>query len=212
MNHTNRLVRSSMRYVHLRTRCPFVLACGFLSIAIGLCTPVRADDLFDAQTYRMLTSDLRAQRVGDTLTVLVVENSSASAKADSDSSKQSDVGIRLSTPGTRKDLELTLADEFKGGGSTQRNGKLLAQLSVTVVAVEANGDLRVAGEQLLEINKDKQSIKLEGRVRRADVGEANTVLSSRLADARISYVGDGVLGDAQRRGWLPRIFSFLGLI
>lgn len=172
----------------------------------------QADDLFDATAYRTLTSDHRAYRVGDTLTVLVLENSSASANADSTSHKQSDIGIKVSAPVTQHNVGLGLSDDFNGKGSTLRTGKLLAQLSVSVVDVDKNGDLYVAGEQLLEINNDKQSIKLEGRVRREDISETNTVPSNRLADARISYVGDGVLGESQRRGWLPRIFSFLGLI
>ena len=174
--------------------------------------PAQADDLFDAEAYRPLTSDRRAYRVGDTLTVLVLENSSASANADTSSRKQSDVGIKLAGPNTQRNMGLGLSDEFDGKGSTVRGGKLLAQLSVSVIGVDHNGDLYVAGEQLLEINRDRQSIKLEGRVRREDISETNTVPSSRLADARISYVGDGVLGEAQRRGWLPRIFSFLGLM
>lgn len=179
---------------------------------LGCAGAARADDLFDASVYRALTSDRRAHRTGDTLTVLVLENSSASANADTSSRKQSDVGIKLAGPNTQRNMGLGLSDEFDGKGSTVRGGKLLAQLSVSVIGVDHNGDLYVAGEQLLEINRDRQSIKLEGRVRREDISETNTVPSSRLADARISYVGDGVLGEAQRRGWLPRIFSFLGLM
>jgi len=171
-----------------------------------------ADNLFEPAQFRSLTSDHKAYRTGDALTVLVVENSSASAHADSSSQKQADLGIKLSAPATRRDFGIGLEQDFSGRGASQRTGKLLAQLSVTVIEVDQNGDLQVAGEQLLEINNDRQSIKLEGRVRRADISETNTVMSNRLADARISYVGDGVLGDSQRRGLLPRIFSLLGLL
>ena len=201
----------------MRTPNPFVrkhlLPAAWAALAMAVAfAPARADNLFDPAAYRNLTSDHRAYRVGDTLTVLVLENSSASANADSSSHKASDIGIKVAAPVVQRNLGLGLSDDFTGKGGTQRAGKLLAQLSVTVVEVDKNGDLRVAGEQLLEINSDKQSIKLEGRVRREDIGETNTVPSNRIADARISYVGDGVLGEAQRRGWLPRIFSFLGLI
>lgn len=190
-----------------RLRLP--LALWFLTALSGM---AHADDLFKATNYRPLTSDHRAFRVGDTLTVLVVENSSASANADSTMHKQSDIGIKATSPQRQHNAGLSLSDDFNGKGNTARNGRLLAQLTVSVVDVDTNGDLLVAGEQSLEINKDKQQIKLEGRVRRADIGEGNAVPSSRLADARISYVGDGVLGDAQHRGWLPRILSFLGLM
>jgi flagellar L-ring protein precursor FlgH len=81
-----------------------------------------------------------------------------------------------------------------------------------VQSVEANGDLTVKGEQLIEINEDKQAIKLEGRVRTADIRENNTLDSTRIANAKISYVGDGVLASRQHPGVLSRLFSLLGLL
>lgn len=188
--------------------------CTLLAAAtlLGCAGAARADDLFDASVYRALTSDRRAHRTGDTLTVLVLETSSASANADSASHKQTDFGVKVSTPNRPQNVALGLSSDFSGKGSTVRSGRLLAQLTVSVTRVDPNGDLHVAGEQLLEINKDRQQIKLEGRVRPADIGEGNTVASNRLADARISYVGDGVLGDSQQRGWLHRILGYLGLM
>ena len=81
-----------------------------------------------------------------------------------------------------------------------------------VRSVEDNGDLIVSGEQLIKVNDEKQEIVLSGRVRPIDISENNTVVSSRLADARISYVGDGVLGEKQRPGILTRILSWLRII
>jgi len=83
---------------------------------------------------------------------------------------------------------------------------------VRVVDVAPNGDLVVAGQQLIEVNEEKQEIKLEGRVRAVDVSESNTVLSTRLADAKIWYVGDGLLGEKQRPGILTRILSWLRIL
>lgn len=172
-----------------------------------------ADNLFKEADFRSPVSDRRAFRVGDTLTIQVVENSSASASADTSSDKQADMGFKLTTPNLhQRNGALGLNEDFAGKGRSLRVGKMLALISVTVVSVEANGDLNVAGEQLMEINDEKQSIKLEGRVRQADIGDNNTVLSTKLANARISYVGDGILTDSQTRGWLPRLFSWLGLI
>jgi flagellar L-ring protein precursor FlgH len=70
----------------------------------------------------------------------------------------------------------------------------------------------VSGEQLIKVNDERQEIVLSGRVRPIDIAENNTVVSSRLADARISYVGDGVLGEKQRPGILTRILSWLRII
>jgi flagellar L-ring protein precursor FlgH len=83
-------------------------------------------------------------------------------------------------------------------------------MSVSVVGVAANGDLLVAGEQVLEINSDRQKIRVEGRVRPLDISDANAVLSSRLADAKISYLGDGDLANRQRPGFWSRLFQWAG--
>jgi flagellar L-ring protein precursor FlgH len=94
---------------------------------------------------------------------------------------------------------------------TQRAGRLLAQITVSVVALEPNGDLQIAGEQLLEVNNEKQMIRLEGHVRPQDIGENNAVVSNRIANASIHYVGDGVLAEGQRPGWITRVLTWMGL-
>lgn len=171
-----------------------------------------AANLYDQTGYRPLTGDRRARHLGDILTVLVVENSSAAATADTRTDKSNDLGVRLATPNKRQNQALGLNENFDGGGRISRSGRLLAQLSVAIVGIEANGDVRVQGEQNLEINGETQAIRLEGRLRPIDISETNTVLSNRISEARITYIGDGVLAESQRKGWLSRILSFLGLI
>jgi flagellar L-ring protein precursor FlgH len=174
--------------------------------------PVYAADLYQPADYRALTSDRRARSVGDVLTVLVVENSSASSSAGTSTDKGADGGVRFVTPNRQRSYGLGLEETFDGSGKVSRTGRLLAQLSVNIVAIRPNGDLMVQGEQQIEINGEKQAIRIEGRVRPVDVSEGNAVLSSRIADSRITYVGDGVLAESQRKGWLPRILSLLGLL
>lgn len=173
-----------------------------------------AADLFRDEDYRSLTSDRRAYQVGDVLTVLVVENSSASATAGTKADKGGDIGGHGSTitPPRKYDFALGFSENFDGGGRIARTGRVAAQISVAVVGIEANGDLRVKGEQNLEINDEKQAIRVEGTVRRADISETNTVMSSRISNAQITYIGDGVLAESQHKGWLTRVLSFLGLI
>jgi flagellar L-ring protein precursor FlgH len=105
-----------------------------------------------------------------------------------------------------------LSDDFNGKGTIQRSGKLAAQITVTVQSVEPNGDLVVAGRQLIEVNDEKQHIVLSGKVRPVDIGENNTVVSTRLADANISYVGDGILAEKQQPGIISRILHWLRLL
>jgi len=174
-----------------------------------------AADLYQEATYRSIVADVKAHRLGDSLTVLVMETSSAASTADTNAKRATDVSIHaLSDVGrfTRKgEMGANVNNDFSGVARTQRAGKLLAQITVTVVGVEPNGDLRIAGEQLLEVNDEKQMISLEGKVRPEDVSENNSVVSNRIADAKIHYVGDGVLADGQKPGLITRVLTWLGL-
>lgn len=170
--------------------------------------------LYNEANYRALTSDRRAHRVGDLLTVLVFETSSASASADTTTAKSGGLGLalestRFARPGSAK---LSLTEDFNGRGRSQRSGRLVAQLTVTVLSVEPNGDLVVSGEQLLHVNNERQEIVLSGRVRQSDITESNTIASSRLANAQISYVGEGALSEKQAPGILSRVLTWLGLL
>ncbi|MBN9053127.1 MAG: flagellar basal body L-ring protein FlgH, partial [Rhizobiales bacterium] len=84
-------------------------------------------------------------------------------------------------------------------------------VTVTVTEVVPNRELRVAGEQLLTVNEELQKVNLEGRVRPQDISNGNVVLSTRLADARITYVGEGDVSERARRSAWRRIFDWLGL-
>lgn len=172
---------------------------------------VRAQSLFDPAAFRPLIADHKALRVGDIVTVQVVENATAAVNADTGSRRSNSIGLRLARahlPGVN--VGLGADGEFDGGGRTSRNGRLLAQLSVTVREVLPNGDLRLEGEQLLTINDEQQRINLEGRARPQDVSDANVVLSSRLAGARITYLGEGELAERQRPAWWRRLLDWLG--
>lgn len=171
-----------------------------------------AETLYQVDTYRSLTSDRRAYQIGDVLTVLIVENSSASATAGTNTDKSNNVGIKFSIPNRQEESALSLQEEFDGRGKIARSGKLLAQISVTVKDINPNGDLLISGDQLIEINDEKQSINIKGKVRPIDIDARNSVLSTRIADAQIKYVGDGVLADSQHKGWLSKIITFLGLL
>lgn len=171
-----------------------------------------AQNLYRYDQYRPLVSDRRAHRVGDILTVLVVENASASATAGTNTDKSNGLGAQFSSPSSsQKNYSLSVDQNYDGGGKSARTGKLLAQISVEVKAVEQNGDMLISGVQDIEINDEKQTINLAGKVRSIDVDERNTVLSTRVANAKITYVGNGVLAESQHKGWLSRLITLFGL-
>lgn len=190
-------------------------------VATWACAPAGAADgrsLYHEDTFQPLTADHRAHRVGDLLTVMVYEDASASSTADTSTGRDADVGVTVTLPlphaspfhGTHKAAAGTSSD-FRGQGQTERSGRVVAQLTVPVVAVAANGDLQIAGTQALEINGEKQSIHIEGKVRMVDVTAANTVLSTRVAEARLSMAGDGTVTDQQKPGWWQRLLTMFGV-
>lgn len=183
-----------------------------LLAAIAYAGHAAATSLYDERSYRPLIADSKAFRVGDVVTVQVIENASASSASDTTTRRTNDLSGSITHPsGKIATADLNLAGQFDGGGTTERNGKLVAQLTVTVKEVLPNGDLRIGGEQHLTIDNESQRIYLEGHVRPQDISDANVVASTRLADARIVYLGDGDLSERQRRSWWRRIVDWLGL-
>ncbi|MXN79980.1 flagellar basal body L-ring protein FlgH [Burkholderia sp. 4701] len=184
------------------------LACCALMAALS----ARADTLYQAENFRPLIADRRAGAIGDIVTVLVYEQSSASQTADTSTRAGFALNGSVSTlyAGNNR-AQVGAGDDYGGRGQIQRTGRLLAQLSATVVAVLPGGDLVVAGEQRIDVNGEKTGIRLNGRVRAIDIGPGNTVLSTRLADARIDYTGDGFITDRTRPGLIPRFLAWLGL-
>jgi len=179
------------------------LVCG----CIGL--PAVAEDLYSSQSYDALAADHRALRVGDNLTVIVTEITSSTTDARTTADKDGAVSGSATLHNRQQQGAFNLNETFNGGGTIERSGKLLARLTVVVQSVEPGGNLHVKGQQNIVVNGDKQKLIVEGRVRQQDVAADNTVLSSRLSDAKISYTGDGVLSQKQRQGLLTRLLDWL---
>lgn len=173
--------------------------------------PRAKGSLYSDAQFQALTSDKRRFEVGEVLTIMVYENASATSSADTGTNRDSNVGVGVDLPNWKKSAGVTANNDFNGTGRTQRAGRVLAQITVLVREVLPNGDLWVGGEQLLEINGEKQTIRAEGRVRPRDVNENNVVLSSRLAEAKLAFVGDGVLGDMQRPRWWQKLLGLFGI-
>lgn len=190
------------------------LAAGtILGLAVCGSLPALAADLYADGGWPALASDRTAGEVGDILTVIIFENSVASNSAQTTSRKDSRLAGEISAGDSLDESgELALSSRFEGTGQTGRTGKIVAQMSVVVDEVLPNGDLRVSGEQILNIDGDRTRIKLKGRVRRADISGGNTVLSTRLADVLIDYDGRGFVSRSGTPGIVTRILSFLGLV
>jgi flagellar L-ring protein precursor FlgH len=185
-----------------------------IAIALLAALPLAApcESLYREDSYRPLVADNKAHRVGDILTVLVIENATAASSADTNTQRKQGLGVEYTdTLHTGRVLNGQINNNFDGRGTTERSGRLLAQISVRVTGIDAGGDLLVSGEQLLEINREAQRIKLDGRVRPQDVSDQNTIASTRIADARISYVGEGDVAQRSRPSWWHNFLTWIGL-
>lgn len=190
-------------------KCVRVAALLFAAALSSAVAP--AQSLFREDSWRPLTADNKAFRPGDVLTVQVYENSSATASADTDTRRNNTLNAELAHGATVVgQTSARVGGDFTGGGRTQRASRLLATLTVTVQEVLPGGQLRVAGTQAVTVNNELQKVTLEGLVRPIDISDGNLIQSTRIADARITYIGEGDLSERQRRAWWRQIVDFLG--
>lgn len=183
-----------------------LIALLFYGVFAGI---VSAGSLYDEDQYVSLTSDRRSTRVGEIVTVLIYESASASTKMQTDTNKSVDVGARATDGTNTIQGAVGVNSDFGGGGTSGQKGELVASVSVEVLEVMANGDLRVAGEQYIEFNNDVQKISVKGLVRKQDISANNTVLSTRLANASISFSGEGLLTNRSKPGILTTVWNWL---
>lgn len=148
-----------------------------------------ANDLYTPGPWPAMASDRTAQSVGDTLTVVIFESSTAANSVEGGSERSAALTGAISGGDVSEAGDVRLRGTRQQRLETGRTGRLVAQISVTVEEVLPNGDLRVAGEQTININGKRTLIKVRGRLRREDILASNTVLSTRLADAVIDYDG-----------------------
>lgn len=168
--------------------------------------------VFSTSGYTPLTSGARAGQVGDILTVLLVERTTATKSNSATTGRDGSVGLTPPTTGILNvlkstDLSASGNQSFKGKGEAAQSNALSGEIAVTVVAVRPNGVLDVKGEKFLKLNRGDERIELTGLVRIADISADNRVLSTRVANARIAYTGKGEIARASKQGWLQRFFS-----
>lgn len=186
---------------------PAALAAAILTIPAGL----QAASLYHTDQYAPLTSDIRSFKVGDAVTVQIVETSSAQSQAQSTAARDLNLSATLQGSISQHTAGVDLQRNINNSGSTGRSGTLTAEISVRIQEVAANGDLVVHGTQTITVNGESQKISVSGVVRPIDVSSDNVVQSTRLTNAQIEYVGKGFVNSSQRESWISRLFGMLGL-
>ncbi|AIR90058.1 flagellar basal body L-ring protein FlgH [Pseudomonas cremoricolorata] len=176
--------------------------------------------IYQAGFEQNLYSDRKAFRVGDIITITLNERTSASKNAGSQIAKNSKAKLGLtslfgSSATTNNPFgggDLSLSGGYSGDRSTKGDSKanqgntLTGSITVTVADVLPNGIISVRGEKWMTLNTGDELVRIAGLVRADDIATDNTVSSTRIADARITYSGTGSFADASQPGWLDRFF------
>lgn len=168
-----------------------------------------------------LYTDKKAVKVDDVITVLILEDAKATNDAKTSTNKSQDASVDV------KPLAVTWAgspvseysptvgfgagvkQKYDGQGRTSRAGEVKATVSARIVAVYDNGNLLIEGNKEVEINNEKEILRVSGIVRPADISPDNTILSEKIADSRIQYSGQGDSHQAARPGVLARFFNWI---
>ena len=157
----------------------------------------------------LFATDRRASKVGDILTVALSENFSASKSQSAKSAKKGAMKFdfpNVMTAGADDGLFDSSSDlSFDGSGSAGQNNSLRGELSVTVTKVFSNGNMEILGQKKLTLNNGDEYIRLLGIIRPEDINNQNTVQSSRIANAKISYTGAGDVADTSKKGWFAKL-------
>lgn len=185
-------------------------------IPIGLlfsCISLNAQDMRQNSIFSLF-SDQKATKIGDALTILVVESSQASNNAETNTGRTSKVGLtaggtlgKNSLPGAN--LSVGTDNQFSGTGTTKTTGMIQTKISATIDSVLQNGNLVINGSRKIKINGEEQTIKIKGIVRTSDINADNSVLSYNISEAEISFEGNGMINESQHPGWLTKFLHWI---
>jgi len=179
--------------------------------------PARAADgaIFNASAgYAGLVEGLRARAVGDPLTITLIEATTTSKSAGAKTQRGGSASITPPSAGPLSflnpdALKAASSGSFNGQGNASQTSSLSSELSVTIAEVRAGGTALVRGEKRMLLSQGQEWIQFAGIVRLADIDAENRIASTRVADARIEYAGNGTVQRAAREGWLSKFFSMI---
>lgn len=169
--------------------------------------------IFSNSSYAPLYAGTRARAVGDALTILLVESTTASKTVGSQSQRSGGISITPPAAGPLSvnpdALKASNDSSFKGSGNASQTSSLSGSLSVTIAEVRSNGTALVRGEKRMLVSQGNEWIQVSGIVRLSDIDPDNTISSTKVADARIEYSGKGALQRATKQGWLGQFFNMI---
>ena len=170
------------------------------------------------QNFKNPFLDRTARCVGDILTVVISESSNSNLSASTNATKKDNNNVSIPVIAALKiplinriigDLSSSADSTVSGQGTTSNSSRMTARISVLVKSIDPNGNMVIEGTRWVKVNREETNITFTGLVRRDDVRADNTVLSERVAEARITNVSKGLIAERQRRGFITRILDWL---
>lgn len=195
-----------------------------LAVAGLVTASVQAGSLWLAAGSREqgVAADLKAAQVGDILTIVIAENAATSSTQNKTTGSDGNVDASVSQflfpaaaskfgthNGALPGVKFGGKSDFTGGGTVSNTQSLTARAAVLVTDVLPNGNLVIAGARKLTFSGETQHVILHGLVRPADISTGNTIVSTNIAEARLEFISEGSLTDAQKRGWLTNLYEKL---
>ncbi len=162
--------------------------------------------IYSTSSSGLFSSDRRAKKVGDILSVTLSETFSSNKAVTNSSAKADAIGAQVGGVGVMNLAgsfggAISKTDSFSGSMATNQSNSLSGTVSATIVRVFPNGNLEIKGQKKLRITEGTEYIRLSGIIRPEDISTTNTVSSSKIAEAQIEYVGAGILDSATKPGW-----------
>lgn len=183
---------------------------------IGFCAVVpavaSAENLYLPGQSQSLAADHRASRVGDTITVVIVQSAEASSIVRNTSRRSNSLSGRASVGQINENADFSLGSGFDGQGQATRTERFVTQMTARVSQVLPSGDIEIIGKQLLKINGETTTVEVRGIIRLVDIDAENRVPSNRIADAQINYKGKGFVSRSAKQGVLGKLFTLFGLL
>ena len=191
-------------------------------LCLALAGPLAAQSLWLAAGSRelSLTSDPKASRVGDIITIIIAESTSLSSSSNkttnTSESAQGAVTQFLFPPavsgfgtngGQLPGFGWGGKSDYSGGGNVNNSQVVTGRAAMLIADVLPNGNLVLEGARRVSFSGETQLVVLRGIVRPADVSPVNTVLSTNIAEARLEFLSEGELSSAQKRGWLSKLYQ-----
>lgn len=222
----NHMKRSDFKLLYITCVVINASACSLVQVAEPDYTPAHPEivvteekttgAIYTALNNRFFFEDIRARRIGDVINVILDESTDASKTASTNANKGTTIGLPSPTlfggKVTARGREILSSDisansDFAGSADSSQSNQLSGSIAVIVDDVLANGNLRIRGEKRLTLNQGSEVVRVSGLIRPMDITPNNTVLSNQIANANITYGGSGLLAEANRAGWLTRLFT-----